>query len=164
MLKLNWISQSFTACKCLWRADIDRLSLKWLPWKEKKLPGSLITPLLDIWISRFRRQQNMYFCLLHWCFSRCCSGCFLFNIWGIGVVTYWLNSQKVAVCSRKFESKMALKWSHPGLGYGGNDDHIHSSSKCWFTEQLNTSLLIVLRDFLHYPQLSHFNFWIKFGV
>lgn len=103
-------------------------------------PSVLISAQLNIWISRLRWQQTIYFCLLHWCLSQCCTGCLPFNICGSGVVTCWLNSQKAVVFTRKSESKMALKWSHSGLGYGGNDDRIHSSLKFWSTEQLKAFL------------------------
>lgn len=92
------------------------------PGKKKNLrtgnclPGVLISALLNIWLLRLRWQQTIYCCLLYWCRSQCCTGCSLFIICGSGVLTYWLDSQKAAVCTRKFESKMALKWSHPGLG------------------------------------------------
>ena len=126
--------------KFLWRVKIDKLSSKkgfedqlssccqekYFCVKGNFLLGALISAPLNIWISRLRWQQTIYFCLLHWPLSLHCTGCFLFYICGSGVVTYWLNSQRVVVCTRKFESKMALKWSHSGLGCGESDDRIHS--------------------------------------
>lgn len=123
------------------------------------LPGVLISALLNIWRPRLRRQQTVYFCLLRWLFlSQRSNGCLRLNMCGTDVETFWLNSLRAAVCTHKFESQMALKWSCWSLGYGGNDDHFRSSSKVWLTEQMIASLSVL--DFYSNPSVWHVT-WMK---
>lgn len=75
---------SYNGWKCLWRVEIDvpslqkrcseagRLStVRYFCAQEIVFPAVEISAPLNIWISRLRWQQTIYFCLLHWRLSVC---------------------------------------------------------------------------------------------